>query len=459
MKCLLVKVPSDMHVILPPIGLGYLISYAKEKLNNVEFKILDCLKENYTHDDFKNYIIKEKPDLIGMTAFTMEINSALKCAEITKEINSEIITIIGGPHTSNVPEEVLSNKNVDFVMKGESEISFYELIKELQNKKNFENIPNLGYKKNEKIIINNSEMPQDLDSLPFPDYDLMKFKHYPKMYFMKNFPSAPIITSRGCPFSCTFCSAGKLSGKKFRSRTPENIIKEIKYLKENYNIKEFQIWDDNFTLNRERAMKFCDLLLKEKINLEWWCPNGLRIETLDEELLKKMRQTGLYAMAFGIESGSEKIQKDMKKNLNLNKTKEIVNIAKKLGIRTQGFFIIGYPTETKEDILKTIKIAKELPLSRASFSLFQPLVGSEIYDILKNEGRLENININECEYSKTSILPQDLKDAKELKNLQKKAILSFYLRPKTLYQFVKENLSTSQLKEVFLMIKKYILNK
>jgi anaerobic magnesium-protoporphyrin IX monomethyl ester cyclase len=459
MKCLLVKVPSNMHVVLPPIGLGYLIGYLKNRNLSIDIKILDCLKEKYNHEDFRNHLIKENPDMVGFTAFTMEIESALKCAEITKSVNKNIITAIGGPHVSNVPEEILKNKNIDFVLRGESEISFYKFIEELNGEKNFDNIPNVGYKKNGELVFNEVELPSNLDELPFPDYESMKFCEYPKMYFMKNYPSAPIISSRGCPFSCTFCSAGKLSGKKFRARSPENLIKEIKYLKKNYHIKEFQIWDDNFTLNRERAMRFCNLLIEENINLEWWCPNGLRIETLDGELLRKMKQSGFYAMAVGIESGSERIQKDMKKNLNLEKAKEIVSLAKKIGIRTQGFFIIGYPTETKEDILKTIKIAKELPLSRASFSLFQPLVGSEIYEDLKKERKLGQINPNTCEYSKTSILPQGLKDEKELKNLQRRAILEFYLRPKILLKFTKENLSFSQLKEVGLMVKKYLLNK
>lgn len=457
MKILLVKVPSDMHVVSPPIGLGYLASYIKNKIINIDIKILDCLKEKYNYEDFKKYIIKEKPNLVGLTAFTMEINSALKCAEIIKDIDKNIIIVIGGAHVSNAPGEILKNENVDFIFRGESEISFYEFVKEIYDKNNFSKIPNLGYKKDGKIILNEIKLPEDLDVLPFPDYDLMKFSEYPKMYFMKNYPSGPILTSRGCPFSCTFCSAKKLSGKKFRYRNPENIINEIKYLKERYNIKEFEIWDDNFTLNRERAIAFCDLLIKENMNLEWWCPNGLRIETLNEELLKKMKESGCYAMAVGIESGSERIQKDMKKNLDLNKAREIIELADKIGIRVQGFFILGYPTETKEDIIKTINFALKLPLKRASFHIFQPLVGSDIYNSLREEKKLSNLNSSECNYAKANILPPGFKNLRELKNLQKKAILKFYLRPKILYQFTRENLSKDQMKELLLMIKTYLI--
>ena len=459
MKILLVKVPSDIHVILPPIGLGYLAAYLKSKIKDAEVIILDCLKEKYDHKKFSEYIQTNKPDLVGMTAFTLEIESALKCCEEIKNIDKNIITVIGGPHASNSPEQVLCNKNVDFIFRGEAELGFYELIKELDSKKNFSKVHNMGYKDGGKMKFNLIKYIDDLDEIPYPDYELMKFDEYPKMYFMKKFPSAPILTSRGCPFSCTFCSAGKLSGKKFRSRIPERIIEEIKFLKERYKIKEFEIWDDNFTMDKERALKFCDLLIKENINLEWWCPNGLRIETLDEELLKKMKQSGCYAIAVGIESGSEKIQKDMKKYLNLDKAREIVNLAHKIGIRMQGFFILGYPTETREDILKTIKLAKELPFERASFSLFQPLVGSEIYNCLKEEGKLKEMDLSKCEYSKPSIVPEGLKDLNELKSLQRKAILEFYLRPKIFTKFVIENLSIDQLKEIGNMFRKYILNK
>ncbi|MDD5650617.1 MAG: radical SAM protein [Candidatus Nanoarchaeia archaeon] len=459
MKILLVKVPSDMHVIIPPMGLGYLASYLKNKIKDIDITILDCLKEKYDYNKFYEYVKQNKPDIVGMTAFTMEIESALKCCEKIKDINKNIVTVIGGPHASNSPEQILCNENVDFIFRGEAELGFYELIKALQTKKDFSKVPNLGYKEKGKMKFNDIKFIENLDEISYPDYELMKFSEYPKMYFMKKFPSAPILTSRGCPFSCTFCSAGNLSGKKFRTRSPENIIQEIKLLKEKYHIKEFEIWDDNFSMNKERAMKFCNLLIKEKINLGWWCPNGLRIETLDEELLRKMKESGCYAMAVGIETGSEKIQKDMKKYLNLDKAKEIVKLAHKIGIRTQGFFIIGYPTETREDILKTIKFAKSLPLDRASFSLFQPLVGSEIYNCLKKEGKLKDIDMNKCEYSKPSILPQGFKNIEEVKKLQKKAILEFYLRPKTFSKFVYENLTIDQLKELGVMFKKYILNK
>lgn len=459
MRILLVKPPSDMHVTLPPIGLGYIAAYLKNKMKDADLLFLDCLKEDCDHRRFSAYVDKVNPDLVGLTAFTMEIESALKCCEIIKSLNKKIITVIGGPHATCEPAEVLSNRHVDFIFRGESEIAFYEFIRELKDKKDFRRIPNLGYKEGNEIMLNEVKFPEDLDELPFPDYELMRFEQYPKTYKMKYYPSGPIITARGCPFPCTFCSAGKVSGKRFRSRSYKNVISEIKSLKERYGIREFEIWDDNFTMDKKRTHEFCDSLIENNMNLPWWCPNGLRAETLDEELIRKMKDAGLYSIAIGIESGSEKIQRDMKKNLDLKKIREIVGLGNRYKIRMEGFFILGYPTETREDILKTINLSRELPLKRASILLFQPLVGSEIYDSLKTEGKLGGINSSNTEYSKPSVLPDGLKSLSELKRLQQKAVLGFYLRPKIFIDFMKENFTKDQIRELLKMVKKYIFNK
>ncbi len=464
MKILLVKPISDIHLVSPPLALAYLASSLKDM--NVEIKILDCLLEKYDYPDFKKYLQNYAPDIIGFTSFTLEFNSALKMACIAKSLNKDTKIIFGGPHVSNVSENSLKNREIDFIFRAEAEEGFPMLIKELQKSfkkqsaKQLKKIPSLGWKRGNKIILNPIKFTENLDKLAFPDFSLIKFEKYPKLYIAKKHPSAPILTSRGCPFGCTFCTAKQLSGSKWRFRSAENIIKELKLLKDRYHIKEFHIWDDNFTLNKERAKEFCDMLLKEKMNLSWWCPNGVRLETLDKELLIKMKESGCYAIAFGIESGSEKIQIDMKKNINFNHLKEMVNFAYKIGLRTQGFFIIGYPTETREDVLKTIKLAKSLPLMRASISLFQPLFGSEIYDKLRKEGKIpEDYSIEKCDYSKPSVLPRGFKNIEEVKSMQQRAMMEFYLRPRVFFSFMRENLSISQIKETLIMIKKYIFNK
>jgi len=309
---------------------------------------------------------------------------------------------------------------------------------------------------NNNFRFNEIKPAEDLDALAFPDYELMKFREYPKMYFTKKFPAAPILTSRGCPYDCTFCSAHKISGQKWRCRSPESIISEIKMLYDKYGIKEISIWDDNFALNRERALKFCRLLKEAELDLIWWCPNGVSLHTVDEELLLAMKNSGCYAVAFGVESGSETVLKDMKKKLSLGRLRDTVSLAHKMGFRTQGFFIIGYPVEEEGDILQTIKLSKELPFSRASFCLFQPLIGSEIYERLKTAKQLpSDLNSKNCEYSKPSVPTSGIADLKRLKRWQRRAISEFYLRPGIFLRFLRENMSFDQLSELAVMAKKY----
>ena len=460
MKVLLVKPISDMHVVLPPIGLGYLASYCQREVPGIDMRILDCHREQYAEERFERYVREFAPDVIGFTAFTMEIESALRLAFVAKQAVNKVITVVGGPHASAVPKSVLLNMSVDYVFTGEAEKGFSYFLKNFSSSDRL-NAPGLGYRKGKDIVLNDPELIDDLDSTPFPDYKKMQFEKYPKMYFMKRFPAAPIMSSRGCPFNCTFCAGHRVSGRKWRSRSVECILEEIEYLHKEYGIKEIDFWDDNFTLSKARVEHFCRSLRALCKDYIWWCPNGVHLNTLDKELLTKMKESGCYAIAFGIESGSERIQKDMKKNLSFERLKEMVEFSYKIGLRTQGFFIIGYPTENEGDILKTIKLSLSLPFLRASFCMFQPIVGSASYQYLVENNTVSGKDafLASCDYSKVSVPIKYIKDTSKIKQLQKKAILSFYLRPKIFFRLLFENVSLSQIKELAGIVKRYIFNK
>lgn len=460
MKVLLVKPISGMHIVLPPIGLGYLASYCQREVPGVDLRILDCHRERYTEERFKRYISEFAPDVIGFTAFTMEINSALRFAFAAKQAVNKVITVIGGPHASAVPESVLSDISVDYVFRGEAEKGFSYFLKNFSSSDRLK-APGLCYRNGSDVILNEPELLDNLDDAPFPDYEKIQFEKYPKMYFMKRFPAAPIMSSRGCPFNCTFCAGHKVSGRQWRSRSVENILEEIEYLHKEYGIKEIDFWDDNFTLDRARVERFCESLKALGRDYKWWCPNGVHLNTLDKELLSTMKESGCYAIAFGVESGSDKIQRDMKKNLSFEKLEEMVRFSYKIGLRTQGFFILGYPTEDENDILKTIKLSQSLPFLRASFCLFQPIVGSATYQRLieNNDVTEKDAAVITCDYSKASVPTKYIKDTKRIKQLQKKAILSFYLRPRIFFRLLFENISLSQIKELAGILNTYIFRK
>lgn len=455
---MLVKPPTDIHVVLPPIGLGYLSAYIKNKIPGIDLRILDCHRLHYNDERFKEYILDHKPDIIGITAMSLEIESALRLCFIAKQVLEGVTTVIGGAHASAAAEQLLANNCLDHAFVAEAEIGFTHFLEHFDSPLRL-TAPGLAYRDQGRIVTNPPALIEDLDTIPFPDYEGMEFHKYPKMYFMKRMPAASIISSRGCPFQCTFCAGHKVSGRKWRARSVANILAEIVYLRKAYKIREVDFWDDNFTLSRQRLEEFCRAMKREHKDLIWWCPNGVHISTLNKELLAEMKASGCYAIGFGIESASEKIQRDMRKMLSFDKLEELVKAAYKLGMRTQGFFIIGYPTETEEDIRKTIEISRRLPFIRASFFLFQPIVGSEIYHHLTECGLLDYNTAKVCDYSKASVPTEHIRDLARLKQLQRDAILRFYLRPRIALRLIWDNISFSQIKELFKIIGTYVLKR
>lgn len=461
MRILLLKPPSNPHLVLPPLGIAYLASSCCEKY---DVNVLDCIKEKYTHSMFKEFITKEKPDILGVSALSMEIQSGIKCCDIAKEVDKNIITIVGGVHASNRPKELLNNTSIDYILVGECEETLPLLLEKIEKSENISDIPGLGFRdvKNKKIIINQPRLVDDLDKLKFPNWDLIKLDEYPHTYQSRRHPSAPIITSRGCPFLCTYCSGHTVTGRKWRPRSPENVVDEIKVLYNNYNVKEISIFDDNFTFDKERVKKICNLLIKENMDLIWNLPNGVMLTTLDEDLLKLMKKAGCYEVCIGIESCSNKILKDMKREfLNLNIIKEKAPLISKTGIIATGFFILGYPTETIEDIKETIKMSRNLGLDRARYLLFQALPGSEIFQELVKKKIIseDSIEWDKIYYSRANVLPYTIKDKKVLEKLQRNAIFWFYLRPKIFVNYVLDNMRKDQIKVNLHMAKLYVLHK
>ena len=228
-----------------------------------------------------------------------------------------------------------------------------------------------------------------------PSWDLLRPDTYPLAPhggFFKNYPIAPIIITRGCPFACTYCAGYLVSGKKIRHRSIDKVIEEIEVLYHKYGIREIHIEDDNFTFYHDLVYEFCKKLKEHNLNISWTCPNGVRLDSLDKELLLTMKEAGLYSISVGIESGSDKILKDMKKNLTKEKIREKIELIKDCGLEVSGFFIIGYPTETKKDIMDTINFAGSLDLKRAGFSLFKPFPGTEATRQLVEKGELKEMS-------------------------------------------------------------------
>jgi len=431
MKVLLVKPYNLSDHIQPSLGLGYLASNVRERH---EVKILDCIKERVKAADFPRFLNKEKPDIAGIQCYTYDLHNVGEMLKACK--TSGVKTVIGGPHPSAVPKETMEffGNDLDYLFHGEAETGFGLFLDGLDSPSgtDFKNIPGLVWRKDSEIVVNDKNYEKDLDNLAMPAWDLIKPQEYPEAQhgaFFKKFPIAPIMATRGCPFSCTFCAGSLISGKKIRKRSPSNILTEIKTLYDDYGIREFHIIDDNFTFDRAFAKDFLRGLKKLDLNISWAVPNGIRIDTLDDELLSLMKETGLYLISLGIESGSDRILRRMKKNTSTEQIRHSVKLIRRHGVNIAGFFILGFPGETREDMEKTIAFSLELDLIRANFFTYLPFPGTESFRALKNEGKLSGVNLKRFYFMNATFTPEGI-DKNTLKGLQRKAFLKFFLRPR-----------------------------
>src|SRR3989344_2056206 len=396
---------AGIFTIKVPLGLTYIAAVLEK--NNFEVKIIDCMAyyeniEKISEDKYRiglpeNELIKQireyNPDITGIAcAYTIHENDSFKIAEIVKK-NSNSRVVIGGAHTSANPLQVLKNKNIDVAVIGEGEITFLNLIK--NNFNGLDKIKGIAYRKNGKVKINPpAEYIKNLDDIPFPARHLVPMEHYlnhpqNSIANMRK-PTTEIITSRGCPFNCIFCSIHTVWGRKWRARSAKNVVDELEFLNKKYEIKEFRFFDDNISWDKKRIIEICDEIIKRKLDIRCDTPNGVAIATLNEEVLKKMKKAGYYKIVMGIESGSEKTLRFMRKPVALKHARKIIKICNKLGIWTWSTFVIGFPDETKEEINETIEFAKKSGLNFVTFYIAQPYPGTEMYKIYDEKGLLNS---------------------------------------------------------------------
>lgn len=442
MKIVLVRPSYKSHIITPPLGIGYLASSLKK--HGINAKIIDGLRNNLDHETLLKKIISEKPDAVGITCLTSFYNEVVALSKALKTKGYKVI--IGGVHPTFLPLETITDSGADYVVCGEGEIALVELAKNKFVNKNIQGVYSKKDLENGKPLLK-AEAIKNLDELPFPDWKQLDPNTYPKAphgAFVKNFPIGIIMTTRGCPYQCTFCASRKFYDVGIRYRTPENVIEEIKYLVKNFGIKEVHFEDDNLTLKRDHVEKICNLILENNLKISWACPNGIRADKVDEELIRLMKRSGCYFFAFGIESANPKILKNIKKLETISVIKRSIEIADKVGIECQGFFIFGLPGETIKTINESIEFAKNSKLSRAHFMILDVLPGSELWSSLSGKFKPD---WGKDSYREPEWIPKGL-TKKILMDAQSRAIREFYFRPATLFRILR-SIKPRQLK--FLM--------
>ena len=462
-KIVLVVPISHTHYLVPPIGLGYLATALRQS-GFTNITILDCVKEGLSFNGLSERFKNLKPKIVGFQVFSYDFDSVVRSVGILKKVCPEAVALIGGAHVSATSMTVLEEIEVaDYGFAGEGEIGLPMLARRILRDEMIplENIPGLIWRNGPSICNNARAGTEDLDSLGFQAWDLMQPVSYngsPQGGFYKRFPIAPISTTRGCPYLCTFCGSGVNMGHKLRFRSMNHVLDEMVMLYKDYGVREYHIIDDMFNFHKNRVIEFCQGIRDRNLDINYTFPNGLRLNQLDKEMLQMMKDTGAYAFTVGIESGSQRILDSMKKGLTLELIEEKINLINSAGLEPNGFFIIGYPDETVDDIKSTIRFAKRLKLRRAHFSNFLPLPGTEATRKLIENKEIERPDWGSLFYSKVSYVPKGITRS-QLKQLQRRAFLEFHLRPHILFRMLLEIKSFKQLKMIIVRAIDYLFKK
>lgn len=402
----------------PPLGIGYLHAIAKEI--NINMKFLDMVIDSISLEELLKYIMENKPLLVGFTAYTVQIKAA---GFIAKEIKShfpDIPTCCGGPHATAMPKETLEEfPAIDFTVPGEGEEVIGSVINDLKTGPSLFNIRGI-------VTRQSKEIPQNkianLDTLPFPAWEEFDLTKYPGFHPHLTKLELPIATSRGCPYSCNFCSRN--FGKIRRHRSVSSVIKEIERNSMDFNCEALTFTDETFTANIAWSREFFNTMIKKGLNkkIKWACET--RVDTSSPELFRLMKEAGCYSVGFGLESGDDDILKRAIKGFTVSQIKKAVGWAKEAGLICIASFIIGLPGETEESAWKSIKLAKELNIFSTTFPIAVPLPGTELREMaLKNQDGLRILTNNWDDYGKQypGVMESDQLSIEKRRELQRKA--------------------------------------
>jgi len=407
-----------------PLTLAIIAAILREVGFIVELK--DCSNDKISFEDLKHILQEFGPHLVIVNTSTPSISSDLKVANLTKEIDKGIRTVFFGIHVTALPETVFKeNSNVEFIVSGEPEYTLRDFALALRDKHPISRVKRLIYRANDEIIYNRKRLAiENLDELPCPAWDLINIDGY--RLPITNRPFLLVLTERGCPYSCKFCAAGILYGQKIRLRSWRIIVDEIKYVRAKYKINDFLFWSENAIADRQHMYEIAQGLAKEVPGLRWIC-NG-RVDGVDKDLLEIMKKAGCWMIGYGVEAGSQRILDLMRKRITIRDIEEAVQLTKQAGIEITAHTVVGYPGETKEDILSTIKLLKRLNPDYIQVYCCVPFPGSPLYNEAKKNDWLSSADWSRYEQGFSVISTPSL-SAHTVMRLKEKIIKDFYFRP------------------------------
>lgn len=445
MKIILLSPPGEIEKTIgkhfkkfatstPPLGLSYIAATLLK--SGHEVKVVDAYAEGIDLEETCERVIAENPNAVAVTVVTPNAPLSHKIAERVKQKLPSTWVIFGGAHPSIKIKETLDDKNVDFVVKGDGELVFPELLSALQNNDDIKKIKGVSFRKDGEIVINpDKEMLENLDELPYPAWELFPMHLYvPYPHWFLKAPFFPMLASRGCVFRCSYCSITTLVRKR-RARDPMKVVDEIEYLVNKFGAKEIMFMDPIFPFNKKNDMKIFDEIIRRGLNKKMVWISETRVTHVDEELLKKMYESGCRRIAYGIESGVDELLKNVKKDQSVEQIRRAVAATKKAKIETIAYMMLGLPGETKELSLKTIEFAKDIEPEFVKFNLTVPFPGTELYETAREKGLLRHedyaqfTSLSGLADSDPIYVPEEFGSIEELKKMQKRAYREYYLRP------------------------------
>jgi anaerobic magnesium-protoporphyrin IX monomethyl ester cyclase len=413
---------AHKHPPFMPLGLGYLAAVLEK--NQCEVDVIDCQVLGLSYEEVKSELGKRKPDIVGLTSTTLTYKSALRIAEIAKEVHPNCLTVLGGCHVTFWDDKALQEcPCLDVVVRKEGENTVVELVERWGEGRDFYDVLGVTFRRGGEIV-RNPDRPyiEDLDSLPFPAHHLWpvdRLEKYGKVIF-------PLMTSRGCVFWCKFCSAVRMFGRRFRMRSPKNVVDELEFLQKNYGADTFTFYDDAFTVDQSRVEGICREIHNRKLRITWDC--GTRVDMVTKELLQKMKEAGCVAVWLGVEAGSQQIIDAMGKGFTPDTTKKAFKLAKEVGLMTIASVVFGFPGETRKSAWETIKLVEEISPDDIGYYIATPYPGTPMADYVKKMGWLRVTDFDKYDTA-TPIFELPTLSMDELREIREQAFRRFYLRP------------------------------
>jgi radical SAM superfamily enzyme YgiQ (UPF0313 family) len=439
----------------PPLGVAYLAAAVRE-WTDWSVEVIDSTFMGDPADETARRIEAGQYDAVGISFMTTMIQGAHLAAAAAKAVRKDTLVIAGGPHPTVAPGHVLKDEHFDLVVRGEGERTLAEL---LANEADPRSVPGVIYREGDKIRENDPQPPiEDLDTLPRPALDLLDMEAYFRSWFLldsvdTNLKGTSIIASRGCPYRCTYCqpTLEALFGRRLRKRSPTSIIEELAALKDQYGINAFALQDDTFLIDKKWVLDVCSAIEKADLPMLWEC--NIRANLVDEEVFLAMKAAGLRKVNLGIESANQRILDEVfDKGITWAQVEEAVKLCRRVGLKMQGYFMLGAPTETFQEVMNTIRTAARLDLDDATFSITTPLPHTFLYDETR---ALIDREFEDFDYYATSVYkPGTTLSPRSLFWLKRWAFVWFYLGPKRIFKTLSMVLNPFQLSKTFAKLKR-----